>query len=263
MHDQLDSMLGTACLFGTMFDSHVEGFPLRSLIPSFAADAIAVPVWYETPYDPEVEVSLRRRFEETMRTAYASGDAAGRSYAWADSPSVGDAALGCLARVFDITVVGRPGNTPTTPRMGPLETALFESGHPILIAPPKTPAKIGDTAAIAWNRSMETGRTLSFAIPVLRRVKRTVVLAMENTSVAGPSGEQAAVYLRRHGVECEVVALSAQPSNGEAILAEADRLGADLLVKGAYTQSRLRQFIFGGATQHIIAAAEIPVFMAH
>ena len=39
-------------------------------------------------------------------------------------------------------------------------------------------------------------------------------------------------------------------------------LGADLLVKGAYTQSRLRQMIFGGATSHILARAEIPVFMS-
>ena len=50
---------------------------------------------------------------------------------------------------------------------------------------------------------------------------------------------------------------------GEAILAEAAAQGADLLIKGAYTQSRLRQMIFGGATSYILAAAEIPVFFAH
>jgi nucleotide-binding universal stress UspA family protein len=50
---------------------------------------------------------------------------------------------------------------------------------------------------------------------------------------------------------------------GETILAEAAALGADLLVKGAYTHSRLRQMIFGGATSKILAEAELPVFMAH
>ena len=39
--------------------------------------------------------------------------------------------------------------------------------------------------------------------------------------------------------------------------------GADLMVKGAYTQSRLRQMIFGGATRQIINEAKIPVLMAH
>ena len=35
------------------------------------------------------------------------------------------------------------------------------------------------------------------------------------------------------------------------------------LVKGAYTNSRLRQVIFGGATSHILAEAQLPVLMAH
>ena len=50
---------------------------------------------------------------------------------------------------------------------------------------------------------------------------------------------------------------------GELILARAAELGCDLLIKGAYTNSRVRQMIFGGATQHTLAAAELPVFMAH
>ena len=52
-------------------------------------------------------------------------------------------------------------------------------------------------------------------------------------------------------------------STGQTILATAAALGCDLLVKGAYTQSRLRQMIFGGATSHILTSAELPVFMAH
>jgi nucleotide-binding universal stress UspA family protein len=47
------------------------------------------------------------------------------------------------------------------------------------------------------------------------------------------------------------------------VLAEAKKLGADLIVKGAYTQSRLRQMIFGGATSHLLAHSTIPILMAH
>ena len=46
------------------------------------------------------------------------------------------------------------------------------------------------------------------------------------------------------------------------MLAETARLGGDLLIKGAYTQSRLRQMIFGGATSHILSKAQLPVFIA-
>jgi len=50
---------------------------------------------------------------------------------------------------------------------------------------------------------------------------------------------------------------------GEVILSRARDLGCDLLIKGAYTQSRLRQMIFGGTTRHILANATLPVLMAH
>ncbi|MEL6964604.1 MAG: universal stress protein, partial [Pseudomonadota bacterium] len=45
--------------------------------------------------------------------------------------------------------------------------------------------------------------------------------------------------------------------------AESQAFGADLMIKGAYTQSRLRQMIFGGATSHILAKANLPIFMAN
>jgi nucleotide-binding universal stress UspA family protein len=47
------------------------------------------------------------------------------------------------------------------------------------------------------------------------------------------------------------------------MLAESRTFGADLMVKGAYTQSRIRQMIFGGATSHILAHADLPVIMAN
>jgi nucleotide-binding universal stress UspA family protein len=50
---------------------------------------------------------------------------------------------------------------------------------------------------------------------------------------------------------------------GEVILAEAQAMDADLVVKGAYTRSRLRQVIFGGATEHVLQHSPIPVFTAH
>ena len=51
-------------------------------------------------------------------------------------------------------------------------------------------------------------------------------------------------------------------SGNAVILAEAKAMSADLLIKGAYTQSRLRQLVFGGATRHILSHAQIPVLFA-
>jgi hypothetical protein len=72
------------------------------------------------------------------------------------------------------------------------------------------------------------------------------------------------IRLADHGIAATEKTLGARGQRpGEVILAEARAQGADLLIKGAYTQSRFRQMIFGGATQHVLAAAELPVFLAH
>ena len=39
--------------------------------------------------------------------------------------------------------------------------------------------------------------------------------------------------------------------------------GADLLVMGAYTHSRLRELVFGGVTAHVLRTCRIPTLLAH
>ncbi len=70
--------------------------------------------------------------------------------------------------------------------------------------------------------------------------------------------------LKLNGVNAEPITLKQNKRNaGEVLLGKAAELGCDLIIKGAYTQSRLRQMIFGGTTRHILANAKLPVLMAH
>jgi nucleotide-binding universal stress UspA family protein len=70
--------------------------------------------------------------------------------------------------------------------------------------------------------------------------------------------------LKMNGINAEPITLTSKKGRaGEVILNKAEELGCDLIVKGAYTQSRLRQMIFGGTTRHILANAKLPVLMAH
>jgi nucleotide-binding universal stress UspA family protein len=102
------------------------------------------------------------------------------------------------------------------------------------------------------------------AMPFLRLAERITICTVEGATVAGPSGEQMARSLKMNGIAAEPITLKPGKRNaGETLLAKADELGCDLIVKGAYTQSRLRQMIFGGTTRHILANAKLPVLMAH
>jgi nucleotide-binding universal stress UspA family protein len=135
----------------------------------------------------------------------------------------------------------------------------------VLIAPPTSPRSLGTNILIAWNNSTEQARTMADAMPILRLAERITILTVEGATVAGPSGEQMARSLKLNGIAADTVTTKpvGKRSAGETIIAKADELGCDLIVKGAYTQSRLRQMIFGGTTRHILASAKLPVLMAH
>jgi nucleotide-binding universal stress UspA family protein len=49
---------------------------------------------------------------------------------------------------------------------------------------------------------------------------------------------------------------------GDFLLSQAAAFGADLLVMGAYGQSKLHEWIFGGITQTVLYEAELPVLMS-
>ena len=265
----IDSAFTVADLIARRFGSQVEGIALKPSIVDFIAPDPVVVVLPQPSYsEAEAVRTARALFDKfcAMRGTPASGDG-GRAAMlnWSGRAAIDDAGLAALSRVYDITVVGRPGLGRSEPRMTTLEAALFESGRPIMVAPPTPPRTIATNVLIHWNASTETARTINDAMPLLRLAEKVTLLSVEGNMVAGPSASDMLGYLTAHGIRgTEAHAKPASKSSvGETILAEARRLGADLLVKGAYTQSRLRQMIFGGATQHVLQSAHIPVILAH
>ncbi len=101
-------------------------------------------------------------------------------------------------------------------------------------------------------------------MPFLKRATNVQVVSVEGGLTPGPSAQDLALTLERHGIAAIARHVASRDgSPGELFLREAKAIGADLMVKGAYTQSRLRQMIFGGATRHIIMEATMPVLLAH
>jgi nucleotide-binding universal stress UspA family protein len=238
------------------------------MVELYALDSgVPLPIEEVRDHDAEMAKQSRDAFEAFMtKNGVARSNAnGGLSFGWLDSAPDGDPFVGSYGRVFDLIVLGRPGASRwSRPSLTTIEAGLFESGRPVLIAPPSPPQRMGETILIAWNGSTEQARTTAFAMPLLKRANQVIVLTVQGGTVPGPTGEELARYLARNGVPSEPVTVSPEGrSTGEAILAQAAARQCDLLIKGAYTQSRLRQMIFGGATRHILAHASLPVLMAH
>ncbi len=271
----VQSILRCSWLAAARFSSYVEGVHMRPGQPDviaagadgFVAAAPDLVAGFEREARDRAD-RARDAFQTFMtehKLARPSETSAGQCSAdWRIVTSSGQSAIGSVGRTFDLLVLGRPVRDSVTPSMTALESALFESGRPLIVAPPVPPEKIGDNIAIAWNCSTETARTVAFAMPFLVGAETVSILQTDRGVVSGPSSAELARSLAHHGINACCVDIRVGDKNvGEAILDEARNQGADLLVKGAFTQSRLRQMIFGGATSQILASAELPVFMAN
>ena len=166
-------------------------------------------------------------------------------------------------RLSDLTVVARPNAEEEGGLTTTFDAALFDSGRPVLLVPATPAAGRGSGVAIAWDRSREVTRAVGAALPLLTAAEKVVILtAREPGSEAEPS--ELAGYLALHGVDARTWAFTAGPGSlGDALLEEAAKAEADLLVMGAYGHSRLREMVLGGVTRSILGDAAIPVLLMH
>jgi nucleotide-binding universal stress UspA family protein len=266
-HDCMPAVLEAARLVARTFDSYMEGFAIRPAVGTYVTVEPVSSLAISGAFDEDTAREAQAAFEKSMldKSVPRAGEGSATfSWAWPRTEAVDDAALGSYGRVFDLIVLGRPGRDVENPRMAPLEAGLFESGKPVLIVPKTAPTVIGRNILVAWNGSTEQAHTNTCAMPILARAEKVTVLASEGHIGDGPGADQAALHLRRNGVNATALTVkTGDRTTGEVILDHAASLGCDLLVKSAYTQSRLRQMIFGGATRHILAHASLPVLMAH
>lgn len=269
--DNLESALAAAVSVARRNNSYVEAYYAHPLPQIFVGDAFGMGVSYSGDLSNEW-LALKRRAhaaftqfmeQNAMHLASMVGPQGAPAAGWHDAEGKSRAAVGEYGRLFDMIVIGQQSNDGGIVT-AICEEALFESGRPILLAPQEPVKDFGQSILIAWNGSTETARTIGLGIEFIEKAKHVHVLTVESGTVPGPTGEQVANHLRLRGISVE--ANTIKPSHrtiGEAILHQASESGADLIFKGAYTHSRLRQMVFGGPTRHIMSESKLPVYMAH
>jgi nucleotide-binding universal stress UspA family protein len=264
------SALETALLLARRCNSYMEGFAVRwqiSEIPGI--DLLGdLPLEHYNRAIAEGATKARHIFETFMHehnVPRSTGTTGSFSFGWLSDVPAGENFVGSYGRVFDVIVMNRPHENSPGLYDRAIESSLFESGRPVLLSPPSPPQGLATNVLISWNCSAEQAETIALSIPLLQKADRVTVLSVVGgTEVPGPSAEQLIRYLQRNSIRAALrtVELNGR-STGEVILATAESLRCDLLIKGAYTVSRLRQIMFGGATQHILANATLPVLLAH
>jgi nucleotide-binding universal stress UspA family protein len=273
------SAVATQCALSLakLFDAHVTGLHVRpdprAAIPYIGEGMTADVIQQLCEAAERDGLDSARAARESFEAARQVADVPlcdtpgtdGVSARWAEEMGAETDVIACYGRLADLTVIDRAEDDDEDAVLSILESLLFVSGRPILVAPAVNPPAItGGTAVITWNGSMEAARAVAFALPFLAQAKRVVVLSAGKTPVDTPSVKQLRQYLAWHQIDSEGLTLEkiGDPT-GQLLLDKSHELGAGLVIMGAYTHSRWREMILGGVTRFMLEKGDIPVLMSH
>lgn len=148
------------------------------------------------------------------------------------------------------------------------ERAVLGSGRPVLIVPYAGDfAAVGKRVLLAWRGGPESSRALHDGMPLLRQSEFLRVI-----TVQGRYGDESykahnadiCQHLTRYGlpVSCEKLT-TGDLSVGDLLLNRAADQGADLLVMGAFAQTRRGHQSLGEVGRYMLQYMTLPVLMSH
>ena len=272
-----DAVFASALAVARAFEAHLEFLHVRvdaaALAASMAADGsgaamvggLVERIEQEAGERDERAKTLFQGFCEREQLAISETPTGrpGASAQWLHE--VGDEAYWVTehGRAADLLMVGRSGDDRGV-SVDTIESALLRTGRPVLMIPATPLAALPETIVIAWKTAPEAARAVTAAMPLLIKAKQIQIMTVaEEQGLSDEEGARLMTTFTWHGLNASTRHL--QPDRlgaADTLLAAAAEQRA-LVVMGAYGHSRLREWIFGGFTEHVLRDAAVPVLMMH
>ncbi len=166
-------------------------------------------------------------------------------------------------RAHDLTILDAEPETFSLDR-GLINAALFRSGRPLIIVPAGCEFR-GNRIMVAWDGGAEATRAVNDALPFLRAAHYVEIVSVvgEKDLTHSDPGAELAPHLAAHGVEVTVVDLVMSPDGvGDTLRQRAASAHIDMVVMGAFAHSWIQRIVFGGATQSLLQASPVPLFLS-
>jgi nucleotide-binding universal stress UspA family protein len=267
----LDHALAVALRFGSHIDVlhvrfDVHGVSVGAGRERYGDRLLDVPVEHAVA---DAAARARRHFEAWQaRCKLPARDTGvamrGPSASWREILGYESDVIARLGRLSDLIVIARPGERSSSSSLMALETALFDTGRPVLMVPDRTEAaNLFRRPLIAWNGSLEAARAVGFALPFLCECEGGADVFVAPEQKHRTDTEELLRYLGWHGIVAERMSVESSGPIGMSLLAQASTNRAGLIVMGAYTHGHYRQFFFGGVTRYVMEHAAVPVLLAH
>ncbi|MFT7529365.1 MAG: nucleotide-binding universal stress UspA family protein [Gammaproteobacteria bacterium] len=266
-------LIDAAVLMAQQYNCFIQAAWCQQTLPIIAGEGITLPAEYLSQFERE-----ERELSEHARSLFLEfignhniqigelehWERSSPAANWLELQGSGAIALAELARVFDIAMMHRSVPETSTEWRTTCETVLFEGGKPLLLTSDSLPEKFGQIIVVAWNGSSETARTIAMSQSILASAKEVHIIEVAGAMVPGPDARQVAYALKVNGINVSHHSLDTSASGAaDTIMGYAETIGADLILKGAYTHSRLRSLIFGGVTSDIFSKSSLPALFCH
>lgn len=263
-----------ACRLAKRIDAHIEGLHVTPDPNQFiVAAGFDVPVTVDLVgrlVEDGKRIAAKAKADFTQATTRNGlplgevGEKSPPSASWHEELGYAPIYIADRGRFFDLVVLGRSDRIIDQPHTDAVEQTLLRSGRPVLLAPAKPPASLGETIAIGWDGSASAVHAVTGTLMLLAAARRVIVITIGKGNGTA-TGAAMIDYLSWHGIagRHRHVPSVKGVGAGELLLTGAHEEDADLLVMGGYGHAPWRELVLGGTTRHIIGTSLLPVLLAH
>ncbi len=261
-----ESRLRAACEMAQRFDSKLVGV---YVVPDFI-----IPTYVEAQISNEIMESISAQAVEAAEEQLNGYKEIANEYGIVPENHIVEGQLEQVlieySRYSDLVIIGQHDpNDADDVSAGLADQLLVEGGARCMVVPARGQVPPpGNRVLIAWNSSRESARAVRAAMPFLASAEEVVVLSSETADeemFTGRSRSRELVkYLLAHDIDSVVSSFDhASIGAGEAIVAQANDMRADLIIMGGYGHTRLREVILGGATRELLDSTPACVLLSH
>lgn len=199
--------------------------------------------------------------------------AAGLDAQWRTPKGPVSEALALHARFCDLLIMSQTDDAESSGAVlpNPVESVITSAGRPVLIIPyiGELQPPLGQRVLFCWDYGRRAARALADAAPILKMASELTVLTVdpnpEMLSSRDILPDDLATYCISQGYPDikEVHRQSEGIGIGNVILNTAADYSCDLIVMGAYSHSRVREWVLGGASKTLLESMTVPILFSH
>jgi nucleotide-binding universal stress UspA family protein len=230
--------------------------------------------FYYAPRHGMAATDVARKAKELFceRTAQAGISAEWLFADWSPASDSVTKVLTLHAYNSDLVIIGQPDHSSpdqSTPLDLPERLGLG-AGRPLLVVPYAGHfPSIGDRVMIAWKAGREAVRAANDALPILEKAGHVSIVTISSSDSSGSSETDNALrvctHLAKHAVNAthEQIHASSSMTIGDMLLNHACEQKIDMLVMGAYAQSRRGVFMLSPIAKHLLNFMTVPILISH